>query len=58
MLSAGILFISFAVFRIAGGTIEAVLLFLPGVVALVGGIIIRNGFRKINVEPQFNQLSY
>jgi hypothetical protein len=56
MLAAGVVFISFAIYRIVGGTIEAVVLFLPGVVALVGGIVIRHGFRKNVVQPQFNEV--
>lgn len=58
MLAAGVVFVSFAVYRMVGGTIEAIVMFLPGIVTLVGGLIIRNGFRKNVVDPQINHLLY
>jgi hypothetical protein len=46
MLAAGVIFVTFALYRIAGGTFEAVLMLLPGIISLVGGMVIRNGFKK------------
>jgi len=44
MLAAGSLFLVYAVYLIAGGTTEAILMFLPGLFTLGGGIVLRKIF--------------
>jgi hypothetical protein len=41
MLAAGTLFVIFATYLIAGGTTEAILMILPGLMTLGGGLVLR-----------------
>ena len=41
MLAAGTLIVIFAIYLMSGGTTEAVLMILPGVITLGGGIVLR-----------------
>ena len=40
-LATGTMLITYAIYLISGGTIEAILMFLPGALALGGGLVIR-----------------
>lgn len=46
MLFAGMVLITAGIYYVFRGDIQAILLLLPGVIALVGGMIIRNGVKK------------
>lgn len=41
MLAAGTLFVVSAIYLIASGTTEAVLMFLPGIITFGGGLVMR-----------------
>jgi hypothetical protein len=46
MLFGGVGLVISAIYFISRGEVEAALLFLPGVISLVGGMIIRKGLRR------------
>ena len=41
MLTAGILIVAFAFYLIHGGTVEAIIMIIPGLLALGGGLVLR-----------------